>query len=247
MAVPTRLQQRTTAFVTVPIALLAAAALAVVLGSMLIGARETNSLALGRQRATIENALEQYSLSLARELRPQTVWNEAYEKTNERDQTWMHAFFGVYLSELLGYNRIYLLSGDGDPVYAFAAGRDEKPEAYAQVGSGLNDLVAAVRHPEAAAAKYDVTSTRISLHNGEQVVHRAVADVRNILGKPATVVVATIVPDRPKPTFLNSPPPSWSPSRISTGPSPSASERASILVICNGSAVSRRRTLRRRC
>jgi diguanylate cyclase (GGDEF)-like protein len=199
-------QGKTTAFVTAPIAFLAAAAFVVVLGSLIIGARETDSIALGRQRATIENALEQYSLSLTRELRPQTVWSEAYRKTRDRDQTWMHAFYGTYLSELLHYDRIYVLSGDDQPVYAFADDRDEKPAAFARIASGLKDLVTAVRHPDQSAVKYDVITTHIGLRNGEQVVHRAVADVRNILGTPATAVVSTIVPDRPTPTPLDSPP-----------------------------------------
>lgn len=198
--------QHRTAFATAPIAFLAVAAFAVVLGSLIIGARETDSIALSRQRATIENALEQYSFSLARELRPQTVWNEAFQRTRDHDQTWMHALYGAYLSELLSYDRIYVLSGDDQPVYAFADGRDEKPGAFARVASELNDLVAAIRHPDATAARDDVTTTRIGLGNGEEVVHRAVADVRNVLGTPATVVVSTIVPDRPTPTPLDSPP-----------------------------------------
>jgi diguanylate cyclase (GGDEF)-like protein len=199
-------QGHRTAFATAPIAFLAVAAFAVVFGSLIIGARETDSIALSRQRATLEQALHQHGRSLARELRVQTVWSEAFEKTRARDQAWMHAFYGEYLSELLSYDRIYVLSGGDDPVYAFAEGRDEKPASFARVAPGLNDLLSAVRHPDAAAARDDVTTTRIGLRNGEDVVHRAVADVRNVLGTPATVVVSTIVPDRPTPTPLDSRP-----------------------------------------
>ena len=37
-------------------------------------------------------------------------------------------FYGDYLDELFGYDRIYVLSGDDRPVYGFVDGRDERPE-----------------------------------------------------------------------------------------------------------------------
>jgi hypothetical protein len=50
-------QKQTTAFATAPIALLAAAAFVVVLGSLIAGGRETNDMALARQRETITHAI----------------------------------------------------------------------------------------------------------------------------------------------------------------------------------------------
>ena len=90
-------KQRTTAFVTLPILFLAVAALCVVLVSLAIGARESDTIALTRQRETLSHAIDQHGISLGRELRVQTVWNEAYEKTRERDQDWIHGFYGNYL------------------------------------------------------------------------------------------------------------------------------------------------------
>ena len=54
-------------------ALLAAAAFLVVLGSIIIGGRETNDIALAHQRETISHVITQHGLSLARELRVQTL------------------------------------------------------------------------------------------------------------------------------------------------------------------------------
>ena len=51
----------------------------------MIGAREADDIALTRQRETIEHALNQHGLALARELRVQTVWTESYERTLARD------------------------------------------------------------------------------------------------------------------------------------------------------------------
>ena len=50
-------QRKTTAFATVPIALLATAAFLVVLGSLIVGGRETNDMALARQRDTSTHAI----------------------------------------------------------------------------------------------------------------------------------------------------------------------------------------------
>jgi diguanylate cyclase (GGDEF)-like protein len=70
------------------------------------------------------------------------------------------------------------------------------------------DLVAAVRDPRAAPSKYNIVTTPIRLSDTETVLHRAVADVRDVGGIPAMVVVSSITPDRATrepfktPTFL---------------------------------------------
>jgi sensor domain CHASE-containing protein len=188
-------QKKTTAFATIPIALLAAAAFLVVLGSIIIGGRETNDIALAHQRETISHVITQHGLSLARELRVQTVWREAYEKTEAHDLAWMHSFYGAFLSQSFGYDEIYVLSSDDAPVYAFVGDHDVPAAEYDQIEAKIKDLIAAVREP-GSAPKYDVVTTDIALGNGQSVQHRAVADVRDILKSPATIVVSTIVPDR---------------------------------------------------
>jgi sensor domain CHASE-containing protein len=191
-----RLQRRTTAFVTLPIVALAAASLGVVLVSLAIGARETDRIALTRQRETIEHAIDQHGLSLARELRVQTVWSEAYEKTRALDTAWMRSFYGIYLTQVLGYDGIYVLSADNAPVFGYVPGDQSTLPSFASIGSGLTDLLQAVRDPKSKLPAYNVVETDVTLDNGTVVPHRAVADVRAIGGRPATVVVSTIVPDR---------------------------------------------------
>jgi diguanylate cyclase (GGDEF)-like protein len=191
-----RLQKRTTGFVTLPIVALAAASFGVVLVSLAIGAHETDAIALNRQRETIEHAIDQHGLSLARELRVQSVWNEGYEKSHANDTAWLHKFYGVYLSELLGYDRIYVVTSDNKPVYGYVPQIGSKTSnGFAEVAPGLQDLIRAVRNPAAVRADYNVVTTDIALGNGTVVHHHAVADVRDIGGRPATVVVSTIVPD----------------------------------------------------
>ncbi|MDP1639451.1 MAG: CHASE4 domain-containing protein, partial [Hyphomicrobium sp.] len=190
------MQKRTTAFVTLPIVALAAASCAVVIASLVIGARGADSIALTRQRETIEHALDQHGLALARELRVQTVWSEAYEKTRALDTAWMRSFYGIYLTQLLGYDRIYVLSADNAPVFGFVPGDQSMSSDFASIGAGLKDLLQAVRDPKSAPPAYNVVETDVPVGNGAVAQHRAVADARAVRERPATVVVSTILPDR---------------------------------------------------
>ena len=190
------MQRRTTAFVTLPIVALAAASFAVVIASLVIGAREADSIALTRQRETIEHALDQHGLALARELRVQTVWTESYERTRARDTAWMQTFYGSYLTQLLGYDRIYVLASDNTPVFGFVASDPAHGNDFSALAGGLQDLIKAVRDAKTDLPAYNVVETEVPLGNGTSELHRAVADVRAIGGRPATVVVSSILPDR---------------------------------------------------
>ena len=45
----------------------------------------------------------------------------SYQKTRARDADWMRSFYGIYLNQLLGYDRIYVLAGDDTPVFGYVA------------------------------------------------------------------------------------------------------------------------------
>lgn len=190
-----RSHQHTTAFVTAPIAFLATAAIAVVLGSLLFGAIETNNLALERQRETLEHALDQHGHATARELKAQTVWNSAYQRTLAGDRAWLHVYFGRYLGDLFGYDGIYVLSPSNRPIYGFADGQEVGPAKLEEIAPRIADLIATVRNPDSVSPAYDTITTPVPVGSGRTVYHRAVADTRRIGGLPATVVVSTIVPD----------------------------------------------------
>ncbi|MCK9909929.1 hypothetical protein MXD81_12370, partial [Microbacteriaceae bacterium K1510] len=162
-------------------------------------AREVDSIALDRQRATIEQAIDQHGLSLARELRIQSVWNEGYENVHARNIRWMHKFYGTYLHQLLGYDRIYVLSSTNASVYGFVAEDPQGQHNFAEIAPQMADLLHAVRDRDAKLPEDNVLNTEISLGNGLVAHHRAVADGRSVNGRPATVVISTIVPDHSPP------------------------------------------------
>jgi diguanylate cyclase (GGDEF)-like protein len=199
-------QQRTTSFAILPTVALAVATVGLLIASMIIGAHEVDRISLDRQRATIEQAIDQHGLSLARELRVQSVWNEGYERVRAKDTTWLHKFYGAYLSQLLGYDRIYVLSGSDEPIYGFVAGDPNTKHSFREIAPGLEDLVRAARNPNAKVPEDNALNTDIDLGDGLVAHHRAVADVRLIEGTPATVVVSTIVPDHTPHTKIDANP-----------------------------------------
>ena len=193
-------------FPIVWVGILIAAALLIVAGSFIWAASKSDNLSLARQSDTIDQAIEQQGAAFARELKVQTVWSEGYDKTKAPDKEWMHEFYGAYLTNLLGYEGIYVLDGSDQPVYGYRNGEDVGPAAFDTFMPDISDLVAKLRHPEAGkSVRYNLIETPLTL-DGRAVTHRAIADMRNIQGKPAIVVISTILPDVYPPDGIISPP-----------------------------------------
>lgn len=185
----------TRAFVVLPIVLLVGAAVIALTASLFFSARESNLLALKKQRESLDHALEQHGYALGRELKVQTVWSEAYDRTVALDQAWMHSHFGTYLDKILGYCRVYVLSGHDEPVYAYENGFEAPAQSFEFLHHDIADLISAVRGDYKTLERYPVIQSRIRLANMETLEHRAISDVRLVDGRPAHVVVTTIVPD----------------------------------------------------
>jgi len=174
---------------------LVAAALLVVAGCFFWAASESDRALFARESEIIDHAIRQQGASLARELKVQTVWTEGYEKANASDRSWLHEFYGAYLSDLLGYDGIYLLGSAGQPVFGYRNGHDVEPAAFDGLMPAIGDLVAEMRRPDAGkTSRYNLIETKLKL-DGHDVTHRAIADIRNIQGRRTLVVLATLLPD----------------------------------------------------
>ncbi len=185
---------------------LVAAALMVVAGSFFWAATKSDNVSLARESETIDHAIAQQGSALARELKVQTVWTEGYDKTKAADRAWMHEFYGAYLTNLLGYDGVYLLDGSDRPIFGYRGGQDAGPSALAALLPAIGDLVAKLRHPEGGQPfRYNLIETPLRL-DGHDVVHRAVADIRNVQGRPTIVVISTLLPDVYPPEGIISPP-----------------------------------------
>ncbi len=187
------LQRRNTSFLTLPIVVLVAAALVVVIASMAIGAREVDRIALDSQRSAILQAIHQDGLVHERELRLMTVWDDAYDAVLANDMAWMDKYLGRYLNQVLGYGRVYVLSGDGKLIYGSVGGQPGSAEA--ALPHGVEELISAARASRPVLPEGQMVETPIALQDGTTVRHRSVVDVLSIDGRPASVIVSTIVPD----------------------------------------------------
>ncbi len=191
-------RRHATTVTVVPVLVLVGAAILLVAGSLYWGMRETDRLALYRQRETIGNAIHQYGQSLARELKPNTVWDEGYQKAKDGDLKWLDEYYGPYLDNLLGYKRAYVLDSAGSSIYSYATGGGGRTSDYSAVKDQLTDLVEAIRTGTGPAAG-SLIETPFDLGEGQKIVHRAISDIRMLEGIPSMVVISTIDPDVPQP------------------------------------------------
>lgn len=156
-----------------------------------------------RQKETLLHALRQQGYALGRELQVETIWSEGYKNTRELNVAWMGEFYGPYLDRLLGYNKLFVLNQQNQPVYGYAEGVNGDGASYEQQRKTVSDLVDSVR---ASPPPSHVIETRFELGEGQSVLHRHVADVRSIDGRPSIVVLSTIYPDTPQEDPLPSAP-----------------------------------------
>jgi diguanylate cyclase (GGDEF)-like protein len=173
---------------------LAALAVLIVTGTLFFAYRETDELAEARQAKLLSNAILQHGRALSRELRAQSIWGDAYRNTAvSPDRDWMREFYGEYLSTLLGYDEIYVVDGANQVLFAFKDGKPIEMPGFTADRGKLADMVGLVRGTVPSdPGRVTVTPVRL----GDQTIeHRATADVRLAADGPASVVVATIVPD----------------------------------------------------
>lgn len=201
-------RRQISAFVIFPIVSLVGAALVVVAISMYLGIRETDELALARQRTTLDQALQQFSRSLAREMKIETVWTEGYQNVNAVNTEWLSEYYGAYIDRLLGYQRAYVLNPANAPIYAHVYRKDVDPAEFETIRASVGDLIEAIRNPErAAASAIKVIETPAFEIGADAVVqHKTVTDVRSIAGVPSVAVIATVDPDGPLEEPIVSPP-----------------------------------------
>ena len=174
---------------------LTAAMLAIVGGSFYLAYTEVDKVTAERQASTVQKAVSSQARRLERELRPETIWQDAYANTAiHPNRDWMREFYGDYLSRLLGYTEIYVVNGEDQPVFGFEDGKTDDGRQFALDAPEVSDMMTALRSPFGSLSPL-VSVTDVDLGNGHTVQHRSIADVRLIKGTPVNLVVQTIVPD----------------------------------------------------
>ncbi|APE43539.1 histidine kinase [Sulfitobacter alexandrii] len=129
------------------------ASLLIVFGASLLGlvlvGQNAISLAdgtsLARQERFAARQLETAIEAIPQQQRSSTVWDEAVEKTLERDETWLDENLGAWMQDYFGHHENYILDQTGAPVFASVSGEIRVPASYAARAEVIAPVVARLR------------------------------------------------------------------------------------------------------
>ncbi len=127
------------------------------------------------EQTLVGNGLRQRAREVQTALNPYVIWDEAVIKLdNQFDRAWASQNIGASLGGALGYRAVFVLDGEGAPIYGHLDGKDVSPAAYARYAKQTARLVADVRRIEAdphqVAAMRAVHKSRVELIGGEPVL-----------------------------------------------------------------------------
>lgn len=164
-------------------------------------ASTANSSATERERILVQNALNRGILRALNEQKSVAWWDEAYAKISgaEMDLAFVDNEFGIFLTETYGHDKVFILSPDGQPIYAFSEGA----RADASVFESHRAILAPV--VEEALTGNSELLKRPDLFGDAHGHYRTIGDqlqkarwaghILSIDGKPAFVAAITILPN----------------------------------------------------
>jgi signal transduction histidine kinase/DNA-binding response OmpR family regulator len=182
--------------VEAPVFVCLGAAIVVVLGTFFAGLAYSRQNSRNEDIEAISGIFRLLGDARARELKMETVWSDAFTNSRSGNTEWMHTYFGEYLTHLLEYDEIYVLDEKNVPVYAYRDGQDALPNSFDPTRRSISDLISTLRVRKGRAVRDDHTTTStFDLGDGQIAEHRTISDIRRIAGRPALVILETIVPD----------------------------------------------------
>lgn len=164
-------------------------------------ASTANSSATERERILVQNALNRGILRALNEQKSVAWWDEAYVKISgpETDLDFIDTEFGIFLTETYGHDRLFILSPQGQPVYAFANGARADASSFEAYKTVLAPVV------EEALTGASKLVKRPDLFGDAHGHYRTIGDqlekarwaghILSVDGKPAFVAAITILPN----------------------------------------------------
>jgi diguanylate cyclase (GGDEF)-like protein len=127
------------------------------------------------EQSLVGNGLRQRGKEVQTALNPYVIWDEAIIKLdNDFDQAWASQNIGASLGGALGYKVVYVLDGDGKPIYGHVNGKDVAPETFSRYVEAASALVADIRKtetdPKKVAKLRAVHESRVRLIGAEPVL-----------------------------------------------------------------------------
>jgi diguanylate cyclase (GGDEF)-like protein len=127
------------------------------------------------EQTLVGNGLRQRGVEVQTALNPYVIWDEAIIKLdNQFDQAWASQNVGASLGGALGFKVVYVLDGDGKPIYGHVNGKDVAPETFAHYADATSLLVADIRKtetdPKKVAKLRAVHESRVKLVGSEPIL-----------------------------------------------------------------------------
>lgn len=127
------------------------------------------------EQTLVDNGLRQRGKEIQAALNPFVIWDEAIIKLdNQFDLDWTRQNIGVSIGDGLGYKVVFVLDGEGRPIYGHIDGKDVEPDRYARYAAQTASLMSWVRkvegNPKQVAQLRAVHRSRVELIDGEPVL-----------------------------------------------------------------------------
>jgi signal transduction histidine kinase len=160
-------------------------------GSIGVGVRAMmviDSKAAAREGKLALLALDAERMELAVEQQSATIWDDAVEAVFARDTKFIDDNLGVWMHDYFGHDESYILSPQGQPIYAVMAGRTVDPAVMEDAEPVISALVSRLR-----SAATDAGTGPNSDAEGPEALY--VSEASRLRGQPALISVVPIISD----------------------------------------------------
>jgi diguanylate cyclase (GGDEF)-like protein len=158
-----------------------------------------NETATATERTLVENALNQRIARVLSEQKSVAWWDDAVTKIADNDMDFMETEFGLFLNETYGHEEVYILNGEGRPLYARVNSQSADPNVFERRRPEVEPVIS-----EAQGGKSRLR-TRPDIFSERQANYQVLADVLSVArwaghivsvdGRPAVVAAMAIVPN----------------------------------------------------
>jgi signal transduction histidine kinase/ActR/RegA family two-component response regulator len=147
-----------------------------------------DSDAAARETRQALRALDGERNQIAVEQQSATIWDDALEAVASRDLLFMDDNLGVWMHDYFGHDESYVLTHEGQPIYAAIKGMRVDPGVMTDASPAISAVVGSLRSPTA-----DLGADQNAEAEGPE--SQFVSEFKRLRGKPALISIVPIVSD----------------------------------------------------
>ncbi|CAN7333712.1 bifunctional diguanylate cyclase/phosphodiesterase [Mesorhizobium sp. LjNodule214] len=171
--------------VTLTVLMLAAFALAMVVGFGIYATAQADHVSLERQKIFFANGLKDQIAAVVREQESVTVWDDSVINTKAGNESWIEENLSVWMYSYYGHDRVYLLDAANRPVHVMREGKVLDPSVYGEDEPAIQPTIAKLRGMIAQPPKDDTSDAPAKM---------VAQDLVSLGGRPAILSVMPLVP-----------------------------------------------------